>query len=113
MSMSSLHGPGLRRSRLAEQHRPYLLSWQQSGIRLVRGSSPVWRDREAISLALPTSFAPRLQQVALTGVFHRRLLPEVIDVTKDRRNRQHFAVAAVAHETIAPTNVTLDVEAIP
>src|SRR5262249_11907430 len=60
-----------------------------------------------------TSVAPQLQQVALTSVFHRRLLLEIIDVAEDRGDREHLAVTTITHEAVAQFDVALNIEIVP
>jgi hypothetical protein len=44
---------------------------------------------------------------------HRRFLLKVLEIAKDRGNRQHPAVSAIAHETIAPLDVARDFDLVP
>src|SRR6516162_6924398 len=69
--------------------------------------------RIRVAFMLSPLLRPPLQQVALTSVFHRRLLPEIIDVAEDRGHRQQLAVATIAYQAIARFDVTLDVEVVP
>src|SRR5258707_11564354 len=69
--------------------------------------------RIRVAFMLSPLLRPQLQQVALTSVFHRRLLPEIIDVAEDRGHREHLAVATIAHEAVACFDVALNVEVVP
>src|SRR6266446_3464990 len=69
--------------------------------------------RIRVAFMLSPLLRPQLQQVALTSVFHRRLLPEIIDVAEDRGHREHLAVATIAHEAVACFDVAVDVEIVP
>src|SRR4029450_5207057 len=69
--------------------------------------------RIRVAFMLSPLLRPQLQQVALTSVFHRRLLQEIIDVAEDRGHREHLAVATIPSQAVACFDVALDVEVVP
>src|SRR5215475_3381925 len=69
--------------------------------------------RIRVAFMLSPLLRPQLQQVALTSAFHRRLLPEIIDVAEDRGHRQHLAITTIAYQAVACFDVALDLEIGP
>src|SRR5262249_18107543 len=77
------------------------------------GQSPCWRVFYPLgSGKIPTS-KTRSCGGAQVRALHRGFLLEILDVTEDRGCRQHFAIAAKAHQAIASVDIALDVEAVP
>src|SRR5262249_55679354 len=69
--------------------------------------------RIRVAFMLSPLLSPQLQQVASPSVFHRRLLPEIIDVAEDRGHRDAFAFATLAYQAVACLDVALNVEIVP